>query len=259
MVLGLAGKSGTVPNPLEDGVVADDPNHKLKYIIEEGAPRRLYTVPNVEHGTDENGNPIISIRLDKTDEDKLPEILETLKTRLSKGGKQIEFKTRDAHNVRIEQPLVRQTFKFETLGWQRGIIKIAYELAFRFLGPSYLDDPIAQNLREILLPDEITDDIFAKHPVRGTIQLTDNMQDFAFLDDPDSLYGALLHINGMLICAVKILGVFQGKIVVTENFQGGAPLEGDVIRIDVAKKETLQMPYYEYLSRLFPEESPNGT
>jgi hypothetical protein len=258
MLLGLAGKSGYVPNPLENGVMANDPTQKVKYIIEDGVPKGLYTIPSVEHGIDANGNPTISIKLDKSDEAKLPEIMETIKARLAKDGKKIDIKTINRKDVRIEKPWVHQQFKIDIWGWQRGIIKIAYELAYRFLGTSYLDDPVARNLRDILVLDDIDEDTFKQHPVRGTIELAANKQDFAFLDDPNSLYGALLHINGILICVVKIFDVFQGKIVVTESFAGKFPLEGNVIRIDVAKNETIELPYYDYLANMFPDDLQNG-
>jgi hypothetical protein len=260
MMLGLAGKSGRVPNPLQNGVMADSPDQKVKLLLDDGASKRLYTVPSVQRSTDEKGNPIISIRLDKSDEDKLPQIIETLKSRFARDGKQVEFKTIDKQEFHVDKPWVKEEFHFDALGWQRGIIKIAYELAYRFLGPSYLDDPMAKELRQILLPEKISEEDFRNARFRANIGLASAQeQDFMFLDDPNSLYGALLHVNGTLLCAVKIFDVFQGKIVVTEHFPGKYPLEGEVIRINVVNQETIEMPYHDYLAHLFPDAPPNGT
>ncbi len=61
-MLKLPGKTGEIPNPLENGVFADNPDQKVKYIIEEdGQPGRLYIVSKIERGTDETGNPTISL------------------------------------------------------------------------------------------------------------------------------------------------------------------------------------------------------
>src|SRR5687767_787914 len=56
MTLGLAGKTGQVPNPIERGVLRDDPDHKLVYKVDPAAsPTQLYTVPRVTRNAADDG------------------------------------------------------------------------------------------------------------------------------------------------------------------------------------------------------------
>ncbi len=50
----------------------------------------------------------------------------------------------------IEHPEVFYRLKFDMASIRRGILKIAYELAFLWLGESYLDDPMAAILRSVV-------------------------------------------------------------------------------------------------------------
>jgi len=55
-------------------------------------------------------------------------------------------------NIRtIEQPEVTYAVQFDTWDYQRGICKIVYELAWLWLGDAYLDDPVAEMLRTVIL------------------------------------------------------------------------------------------------------------
>jgi hypothetical protein len=51
--------------------------------------------------------------------------------------------------------------------YRRGIFKIAYELAFLWLGESYLDDPMAAKLRSAVLEGVEPESL----GIRGTIQI----------------------------------------------------------------------------------------
>jgi hypothetical protein len=51
----------------------------------------------------------------------------------------------------IEQPEVLYSLRIDTYDFQRGICKVIYELACLWLGDAYLDDPVAEMFRNIIL------------------------------------------------------------------------------------------------------------
>ena len=51
----------------------------------------------------------------------------------------------------IEKPELHHQIKIDMAEFRKGLLKIAYELAFIWLGESYLDDPMAAKLRDVIL------------------------------------------------------------------------------------------------------------
>ena len=116
----------------------------------EGKPKRLYVIPQVKKEMVE-GEERICIILDKSDEDKLPEILEKITTRYAaKTGKSCALSQIKRQEVIVKQPRIKQEVCFNLWDWQRNILKIAYELAYKELGPKYLDDPTGAKIRALL-------------------------------------------------------------------------------------------------------------
>ena len=55
-------------------------------------------------------------------------------------------------NIRtMEKPEVHYELRIDLTQFRRGIAKVAYELAFIWLGENYLDDPVAAKLRAVIL------------------------------------------------------------------------------------------------------------
>jgi len=67
----------------------------------------------------------------------------------------------------IEKPELHHEIKIDLAEFRKGLLKIAYELAFIWLGESYLEDPMAAQLRDVILSrsDEQTAGL------RGTIAI----------------------------------------------------------------------------------------
>jgi hypothetical protein len=51
----------------------------------------------------------------------------------------------------VEKPELHHEIKIDIAEFRKGLLKIAYELAFIWLGESYLDDPMAARLRDVIL------------------------------------------------------------------------------------------------------------
>ncbi|HHW41588.1 MAG TPA: HNH endonuclease [Syntrophomonadaceae bacterium] len=207
MLLRLPGKSGCVPNPLERGVLVDEPEVKVRY--EFGADekaKRLYVIPQVKKET-VDGEERIRIILNKSDENKLPEILERIATRyVAKTGKSCTLNQISRREVIVEHPQIKQDVCFNLWDWQRGILKIAYELAYKELGTRYLDDPAAAKVRAMLQKEDVSREEATRVGIRGEIRLLGQEKPRLFVvDNPDWLVGGLIVSSNAIFDYINLL------------------------------------------------------
>ncbi|MEH2346918.1 MAG: hypothetical protein V7K55_02750 [Nostoc sp.] len=59
----------------------------------------------------------------------------------------------NAQPISSERPLLHKQLKIDTIFYKRAIIKIAYELAYYWLGSDYLNDTMGELLRLIIYQD----------------------------------------------------------------------------------------------------------
>lgn len=248
-ILKLPGKKGEIPNPLENGVLSSYPDQKVKFIFKAGVPESIYMIPNVSKEIDEKGNEKISIRLDKKDEFKLPGILDAIRRRAEKKGKKLDLSNLQREEGKEEHPWIKMKQKFDLYDWQRGIIKIAFELTYRKYGINYLSDPIAQRIIELLKEEIITKENLEKAKINGTIGLAEKNQSPFFDDIGDCHYALFAIVDNKLSCTVRIFDLFQGYIVMSENIQGKFPSDAEIIKIDVKNKTTAEIPYLKFIER----------
>lgn len=219
MLLRLPGKSGHVPNPLEKGVLADEPEVNVRYEFgDDGKPKRLYVITQVKKEKVE-GEEKICITMDKSDEDKLPEILEKIATRYAaKTGKSCTLSQIKRQEVIVKQPRIKQEVCFNLWNWQRGILKIAYELAYKELGPEYLDDPTAAKIRALLQKETISREEAIKAKIKGEIRLLGQEKPRLFVvDNPDWLVGGLVVLGNAIYGYVNLFNTFEGCVVLSEE------------------------------------------
>jgi hypothetical protein len=251
LVLKIRGKSGKIPNPLSNGILANDSTKKIQYKLHDGLPDYLYLVPNVNRWIDENGNRVISIVIDKSDENKLPHMLDLIKERISKEkGRVVETKNIKKQEGKIEQPVIKQQKFIHNYDWQRCILKIAYELTYRMIGSEYLNDPIANKIRSLLIKEKVTQDELKQSRISGEIGFAAENKGLPFFNDPNSLYAMTICLDSRLVCNIKIFNIFSGLIAVSSHNYGKQNFEGSIIRIDVKNNKKTELPFLEYLENL---------
>lgn len=255
LFLKLPGKKGEIPNPLENGVLVDDPTQKIKYFIKNGIPESLYLLPNFKYGIDENGNRTLNIILDQSEENKIDEILKKMKERAAKKGEKVDFKLNKIVKGTHSQPTVTTELKFDLINWQRALIKIAYELVVRHYESEFINTRIAEKIRELLSKESITEDDLTNANLIGTVELINkNKGDFSIFEDSNSLYGILYNLNNKLFCEVRIFEIFHCILTMVEDYNGSIKeKDGIVIHIDVLNKQTNEMTLIEYITKTFPE------
>jgi hypothetical protein len=133
----------------------------------------------------------------------------------------------------LEQPCVRHDLKVDLIEYHNGILKIAYEFAWLWLGDAYLDDPIAVKLRQKILEN-------ADEQIRGIIQIgTTSPFDKMWTDEPNALL-ALGQVSEVGVAiSVRIFDVLCGLVVVSdESARYPGFREGRFFCCDPQTKET---------------------
>jgi len=258
MLLGLPGKSGRVPNPLERSVLVNDPGVKVRYEFDaNGKPKRLYVIPQVKKETVEGGERI-RIILDKSEEDRLPEILGKITARYAKTGKGYTMRQISRREVIVEYPQIAQKVCFDFWNWQRGILKIAYELAYKELGSRYLDDPAAAKIRALLQEETVSREEAKRLEIRGQIRLLGQEKPRLFVvDNPDWLVGGLIVSRNAIFGYVNVFNTFEGCVVLSEE-PGAYALRCDngvIYIIDVPRRVTQRHSLTELVAN-FVEQDP---
>jgi hypothetical protein len=227
--LKLASYSGKVPDAVyallgRGGVLANDPSQKVHLVPDETGqlrPRLVYNKKTDLPGDAKQHQIVIDASGGATE---IRKIVQRELARAHRDNPAIEVPT-DAKIDQIvettlqgvqtiEQPEVFYNLKFDMTSFQRGIYKIAYELAFMWLGESYLDDPMAAKLRSVVL-----DGVDAKSiGIRGTIQAGGEIDTLRFWAADKNSHVAFSSVDsGVMAVTVKIFDIFSAKIVVSED------------------------------------------
>jgi len=254
LFLKLSGKTGKIPNPLENGTMVSDPTQKIKYFIKDGIPESLYLLPNIKYDTDENGNITLNIRLDEKDENKIDDIISKLKERAAKKGQKLNFKMNKVVKGTLKTPAISTKVKYDLINWHRSLIKIAYELVAKYCDDSFLNTGLASSFRNLLTLKTITEKDLVNTNFKGKIEFIDKAKgDFSIFDDSNSLYGILYHLNSNLLCEVRIFEIFRCLLTMIENYEGPINSKDALIfKIDVRNKTFEELTLVEYLQKYFP-------
>ena len=173
-------------------------------------------MPHRRQTKDEYGNDIVEIALDGTDLGALEKIVQRHRKRaglepLPKEDIQALFADAQRSMRTLEQPDVLYSGEMDIFHYQRAICKIAYELACIWLGDSYLDDPIAQPLREFILEGK---DV----AIPGAIQLNGITPPLnLWQSEPEAHIAVALHQDGNIAIGIRVFDCMSGIVFVTSG------------------------------------------
>ena len=249
----LSGKSGKVPNPLENGTLLESHDQKIKYYFDEnGKPKELYLVPSINKDKISDNATKVAVSIDSKDLNKLPDILNKI---INRSGLDKTINAEDLlSQLRVEEvatPKIRVNAGIDIINYQKAILKIAYELAYYWLGTSYLNDPLATSIRSAIMDRSDPSNWGAKYKIRGNI----GMFQGAILPVGTTLQTShiafLNQSQNILACYVRIFTVFEGIIAVTENAHLYQTITDSFIEINSvtgSKKESSLVDGLAYLS-----------
>jgi hypothetical protein len=269
--LGLAGNSGVPPGQFElltgDVEIVGTGGGRLQVTYDEASKqldlRRLYQASNV---VTPDGQKIRQITVDARDKDQIPVILKRERERHHLPPLSIEELAIEASKFtaeRIEQPTVLKNIRASYAYLRHALFKIAYELAFSWLGDTYLDDPLADELRKaICSPDLASMDSFA-----GYIGNAPDCKAFApyWIPHPaHHLAYSQVKENHVMI-AVRIFDLYAACVAVSRNatqyFGGPAahPTELRFLALDAVSGKIVDTTFAEETHRMVTSMLASGT
>jgi len=228
LALKIPGKSGKIPNPLGEAYIAGT-QEKIRYVFDNfGNPKELQQVSSkVDIELEDDGALNIHIEAstkpgDEADRRKLIHITNTKLKRkgLALLSEEEEKQILNAQPVSSERPLLHKQLKIDTIFYKRAIIKIAYELAYYWLGSDYLNDNIGELLRLIIYQD-FQKERWQNRSIDFNIDFYGEKSWFPYLyfdNYKNNIHvGSLLKINNYLRCYIKIFDIFQGVITISND------------------------------------------
>lgn len=242
--LKLSGNAGKVPDAIKglfvNGVLASDQDQRIR--LEPGVdgklePRILYKAVDV---TLSDGRPARSITLDaSTSKQEIRKIIDRERKRAGLTPiSEAEFEPMMLiimSGIRThEQPEVIFRPTIDLINFRRGLLKIAYELAWLWLGESYLEDSTGAALRQ-LLRGEIDE---KQSRLRGDAQLGAEFSCLRFWSgDKTSHVAFSMTTGGRVAVCIRVFQSLSAIIGVSENpemhgIRPGAVEQGRFIAID---------------------------
>lgn len=213
--LRIPGKSGVVPNPFRNAVLADDPTQKVRLHFDQGGAARAFVVPSVQRQVDSQSGTL-HVCIDATDEHRLEEIINTALARA--GGPTLSAEAIEelkSYSV-LQNPKLTMPMSLDLVEYKRALMKIVYELSCHWLGDRYVDDPTAQLIRDFIFDDDLPLDSSERHPIRGTMRLAPSAPFLPFWpDEGEHLMGCLLDNGQYLAVIVSVLGMLDCAVRVT--------------------------------------------
>ncbi|MGR6342355.1 HNH endonuclease [Priestia megaterium] len=253
--LKLRGKSGKLPNPLGNGVLKENPKQKVRYHFNsDGNPREVYLVPHIEKETKDDDTEIIKISIDRKDKDKLPGIINKISKRYGKPELSYEQIEKQVHEETILTPSIEMQLTMDIVQYKRAILKIAYELAYYWLGDEYFNDSIGERIRKCILDDNFSEDFSSSYSIKSSIDLIGEQSIFNFRDEEPKNHIAFMIVDGHQInCYVRIFSIFEGLIQVSEEADKYSNFEGKFISLNPILGVIKETTYLEAMARTTPE------
>lgn len=256
--LNIGGKSGIPPDVFAKvfgiGTLASDPEQRVTASMPPGATAPAVRVLYKRAVTKlDDGSEAIQVVIDADDADKIGTILQRERTRagvpvLTEADMKSEIsRVLGSPRGRIEKPEIAYKVPIDLVHYQRGILKIAYELAWYWLGEPYLDDPAAARMRAALLRPQPVSVNPASHGVRGTITLAVHVDPFPLWNIRPNMHIALaMRAGNAISIGVRIFNTLCGVLAVCDSADrypafAATEREGYFLEIDPqtgAKRET---------------------
>jgi hypothetical protein len=251
--LEIPGKSGAVPNPFENAT--DSTNEKQKYRWkfgnEESQEIKVTTLVNTTKGDD--GSYKMNITVDQSKPEEVEEIIGKFLSRAEKRGEKLEISDR-AVSYTQRRPTFKYEHQFDLLCYQRAILKIAYELAYLFIGEEYLQDSVGNRIRILLSKQDTSNEDIRNSEIRGTMGfLGEERGTIPGLNNPDFHYGTIMPLGDFLVSEVKIFDIFHGLIRVSEKNYGLSEVNGKMFAIDAKARNFEESTFEEHVLRLIKE------
>ncbi len=203
-----------------------------------------------------DGTKARQIVVDERDKDQIPKIIQRERKRhglppLSEEAMVIEISKGVVQTIENPQVHVSLTANFAFV--RHALIKIAYELAFRWLGESYLEDPKAAELREAIC----NKDPASTDKVEGFVGELTSCGDIFRMWTPDKAHHLAFAtvLPNSVIVAVRVFDLYAVVIPVSQNPRHylRASADGSELRflaIDACNRRTIETTFFQEQLRI---------
>jgi len=244
---GLKGQSKKVPTPFTGiHTLGENPEHRVKCVFDRlGKPTKVKTIPRLEINIDDSGKVLISGNFDTEDREKIPEMINKALRRRGLPEQPEDELRKNLKEYSQPSPWIHIETMVDAKKFKKGIVKIAYELAWHWLGENYLDDKVGVMIRHYLFNDPLHDDRSDKYPIWGSIKLIgkESLMPIWDYDMTSHIAYMMVTSNGKIGCYVRIFRTFEGLIQISDNptrypdfrgkFIANNPVDGSIRETDL--------------------------
>lgn len=251
--LSLSGKEGEIPNPFGKATLNEESLPNIDVIFDPRKPseERIFVPTRVEYTDNVDGSKKVEIVLDTCNEQELSKMIEKMSDRWNKKG--FELSPAQRSDQSFENPKLTIKKEVQKDAHIRGLLKIAYEVSYKFLGEQYLSEPISQKIRDILRLKEqnVTSEELANYQLRGTsgwgrCELLESIS----LIDTASHYALFLPDYNCISCTVQIFDSFYATFQVSDNPYQLTSEEARIIQINAQTKVYAVTKMQDFLNQL---------
>jgi hypothetical protein len=220
--LGLAGHGREPPGQFEillgDQKLIGPTANRIRTTLNKATGK--LDIRQLHHATDvilPDGRKVRQVTIDARDKDQIPKIIQRERKRhglppLSEEELAVEAKKFTVNTV--ENPLVQVRFNVSFAYLRHAMMKIAYELAFLWLGESYLDDALAIELREAICKE----DLASTDKLAGYVGEAEPCAVFKFWTPHEAHHLAFASVvANSLVVAVRVFDLYAAAIVVSRE------------------------------------------
>jgi hypothetical protein len=222
--LGLAGNSGTPPVWYEmflgDATVIGQDANRVQTTFDKTTGkldhRQLYHATDV---TAPDGRKQRRITIDARDRDQIPKIIQRERKRHGLpplSDVELAAAAGDFEMKEVKNPVLKLSINADFAYLRHAMMKIAYELAFLWLGEAYLQDPLAEVLRTAVLDP----DIASTDKIGAYVGVAENCTAFKQFWSPRKehhLAYAFLLATGEIAINVRVFDIYAASLVVSHE------------------------------------------
>lgn len=233
--LKLATRAGRIPNPLDRGEVPTT-GQRVRWEPD----GRVYYHPSRQQ--DEDGGLVL--RVDQTDQHLLPNMLDKARQRRGVDVRGEVIRPGAIESLSFELGFDDEDYRF-------GILKIAYELGCKVLGPAYLDDPLAARIRSVLAAETRSRELLDAACIPGRIGGLYGSAMVQLIQYRESwLAGVVFRQSSRVHAYVRLFDRFDASFVLSENAAGYACSETGVGWLTDVAERTIRETSIEELRNL---------
>jgi hypothetical protein len=263
--LGLAGNSGVPPSQYEmflgEAKVIGQAANRVRITFDKATGK--LDIRQLHHETEvvtPDGSKFRQITLDARDKDQIPKIIQRIRRRHNLPPLSDEELAAAAENCTtgvVDKPLIQLSPSVSFAYLRHAMIKIAYELAFLWLGEVYLTDPLAIELRTAIRDP----DIASTDKISGYVGVAETCDVFNKWWGPREghhLAYAMIGANKDVVICVRIFDIYAVVLPVSQDagryvVQAADRAKLRFLAMDSTSGRTINTSFDEELRRLGAE------